>query len=246
MKILSVIIPAYNEEATIGKVISIIEEMTLPDDFVTELIIVDDCSQDSTLDVANNFAGRYSNIRIILNDKNRGKSISVRNGIQTSHGDFIVIQDADLEYDPMDFVRMLNEALNNNLDFVYGNRFCESNKILYYSYYWGNRFVSFVSNIFTFLRFWRYIPDMEVCYKLIRGDIAREIAAQLQSNSKFGFEAEITARLSKYSKDGNPLNFSIIPIHYYPRTRAEGKKIRWRDGIQAVFEILKYNLRLCK
>jgi glycosyltransferase involved in cell wall biosynthesis len=246
MKLLSVIIPAYNEEATIGKVISIIEGTALPDDFDAELIIVDDCSNDNTRDVAINLALNCSNIRIISHEKNRGKSISVRDGIRTSLGDFIVIQDADLEYDPGDFVRMLNEALKHNLDFVYGNRFCKGNKIRYYSYYWGNRFVTFVSNLFTFFRFGRYIPDMEVCYKLIRGDIAREVAAQLQSDSKFGFEAEITARLSKYSKDGNPLNFAIIPIHYYPRTRAEGKKIRWKDGIQAVFEILKYNLRLSK
>jgi glycosyltransferase involved in cell wall biosynthesis len=246
MKILSVIIPAYNEEATIVEVIRIIERMTLPDDFVTELIIVDDCSKDNTLDLVHEFAGIYGNIRTILHDENRGKSVSVREGIRTSRGDYIVIQDADLEYNPVDFVKMLEEALKNDLDFVYGNRFCEGNNILYYSYYWGNRFVTFVSNIFTFFRFRRYIPDMEVCYKLIRGSIAREVAAQLQSDSKFGFEAEITARLSRYSKDGGPLRFSIIPIQYFPRTRAEGKKIRWRDGMQAIFEILKYNLQIYK
>lgn len=154
-----------------------------------------------------------------------------------------MIQDADLEYDPQDIADMLAYAEKHGFDVVYGNRFGKNNKFIYWQNYYGNKFLSFVANLFTYWRIRVYIPDTEVCYKFVRGDVMRELGSKLQSTSSFGFEQEITAKLSKYMLNGRRLKFGIYPISYYPRTIADGKKLKAiEDGLKALKEILYYNL----
>ncbi len=240
---LSIVIPAYNEEKTIAAILQKVLDVKLIQGFEKEIIIVNDCSKDDTLNIAESFAKTDNRIRVISNSKNLGKSRSVKNGILVSTGDYVVIQDADLEYEPQDFADMLAYAEENALDVVYGNRFGKQKKVIYWQNYYGNKVLSFVSNLFTYWRIRVYIPDMETCYKLVRGDVMRELAEKLESTSNFGFEPEITARLSKYKLNGRRLKFGIYPVNYYPRTIAEGKKMKAiEDGLKALKEILYYNL----
>ena len=243
MKTLSIVIPAYNEEKTLGDILKKVIEVKLVTDFSKEIIIVNDGSTDNTLEIAEQFAKLNANVIVIKNPKNMGKSQSVRNGILRSTGDYVVIQDADLEYEPQDFADMLSRAIENNYDVVYGNRFGRQNKIIYLENYIGNRVLSFISNIFTYPRIGVWIDDMETCYKLIKGDIARELALGLTAISNFGFEPEITAKLSKYKIQNRHLKFGIHPIRYHPRSIEEGKKMKSiKDGIKALKEIFYYNL----
>ena len=239
---LSIIVPAYNEEKTI---ILMIEKLLILDfglNTNVEVIVINDGSKDKTLSLLNSYAKNNDTIKILDNSKNIGKSRTVQRGIIESKGDYIIIQDADLEYDPNDILRLIAHCVKNNLDFVYGNRFNGSNKLIYKSFFIGNKVVSLVSNIFTYLKLKKIIPDMEVCYKLIKGDIARDIASKLTATSNFGFEPEVTARLANYKINGKHLKFDILPISYFPRTIEQGKKIRWKDGFKAIGEIIKYNL----
>jgi len=240
--ILSVIVPAYNEEKTIIKMLEKLFMVKFEEKIDLEVLVVNDGSKDNTLKLLTKFAETNKNIKVLNNPVNIGKSRTVKRGILESKGNFIVIQDADLEYDPKDINKLLQTCLKQNLNFVYGNRFGGSNKLIYKSFYIGNKGVTFISNIFTFPRFGKYIPDMEVCYKLINGEIARQIAKRLTATSNFGFEPEITAKLSRYKINGKHLKFEVLPITYLPRTIEEGKKIRWVDGLKALKEILKYNL----
>lgn len=243
MKKLSIVIPAYNEERTIEAILKKVQEVKLLLDFEKEIIIINDCSKDATQTIAEKIAKQDSRVFVYKNPKNMGKSVSVQNGILKSTGDYVIIQDADLEYDPQDFADMLKYAVENNFDVVYGNRFGKNNKVIYWQNYFGNKLLSFVSNIFTYWRIKVYIPDMETCYKLIRGDVARDLAKQLTAKSNFGFEPEITARLSKYKLNNNHLRFGVYPISYYPRTVAEGKKMHaLKDGLKALKEVIYYNL----
>lgn len=235
--------PAYNEEKTLRAIVEKVIEVKLPDGFEKEIIIVNDCSKDKTKEIAEELAKTYNNIILINNPQNMGKSQSVRNGILKSTGDVVIIQDADLEYEPSDFAEMLKMMIENGYDVVYGNRFGRSNKVIYWQNYFGNLFLSFISNIFTFPRIKTYIPDMEVCYKMVRGDVLREIAQNITSKSNFGFEPEVTAKLSKYKITGRPLKFGIYPIYYYARSIADGKKMKAiEDGIKALKEIVHYNI----
>ncbi len=209
-----------------------------------EIIICDDCSTDQTNLIATTLASQHAEIKLLRNHKNLGKTQTVRQGLLASSGDFVIVQDADLEYDPADIVFLLQETLRQQADVCYGNRFGKYNGVIYLQNFYGNLFLSAISSLFTSFRLRVVIPDMEVCYKLIRGDIARELAEKITATSNFGFEPEITARLSRYKKpDSSCLRFLILPISYYPRSITEGKKMRAiRDGLLALWEILKYNL----
>jgi glycosyltransferase involved in cell wall biosynthesis len=241
MKI-SIIIPAYNEEKTIKEIIDKIIQLNFGNNIEKEIIIINDYSKDDTLKVLQTLLNEKYPIKVLNNESNLGKSKTVVKGVLLSTGDYVVIQDADLEYDPKDLIIELNTIILKNLDFIYGNRFNRKNKILYRSFYIGNRILSFVSNIFTYPRLKKSIPDMEVCYKMVKGEILRSIIKNMTAKTNFGFEPELTAKLARYMIKGKHLNFDIIPISYFPRTIEEGKKIRWLDGVIAVIEIIKYNI----
>jgi len=244
MPTLSIIIPAYNEEKTLAQIVLKVLSINLPEGFKKEIIICDDCSTDQTNLIATSLASQYAEIKLLRNSKNLGKTQTVRQGLLVSSGEFVIIQDADLEYDPEDIGFLLRETLRHQADVCYGNRFGKYNGVIYLQNFYGNLFLSAISSLFTSFRLRVVIPDMEVCYKLMRGDVARELADKITATSNFGFEPEITAKLSRYKKpDGSCLRFLILPISYSPRSITEGKKMRaFRDGLLALWEIFKYNL----
>jgi glycosyltransferase involved in cell wall biosynthesis len=243
MSLLSIIIPAYNETKTLPTIVSKVLNIKLPKGFTKEIIIVNDSSTDDTLKIANKLANQHAEIKVLSNETNQGKSQTVRKGMLESTGDWVVIQDADLEYDPDDIVFILENVLKHNCDVGYGNRFALNNGVIYWKNFIGNIGLSSISNLFTIWHNRVFIPDMEVCYKLIRGSIARDIASTIISKSNFGIEPEITAKLSKYRKNQDFLKFIILPIRYYPRSIAEGKKMKaFRDGFKALFEIIYFNI----
>ena len=240
---LSIIIPAYNEQATLEEIVIKVIKVNLINNFEKEIIIVNDSSKDKTLEIATKLSLKYKQIQVINNQTNLGKSQTVKKGIMNSTGDFVVIQDADLEYNPEEINFLLEQLIKNKCDVAYGNRFGMFNGVIYTQNFVGNLLLSFVSSIFTTVRLRVVIPDMEVCYKMMLGNIAREIAPKLTATSNFGFEPEITARLSKYIKDGKHLKFIVLPISYNPRSVEDGKKMSaFKDGFKALLEILKYNL----
>ncbi len=244
MNTLSFIIPAYNEEKTLEDLVKKVLALSLPNDFKKEIIIVNDGSKDSTGKIVDMLDKQSPEVKGFHNEKNSGKSQTVRNGILKSTGDIVVIQDADFEYEPEEIIDMLNKKIKENLNVVYGNRFGKKNKVIYLQNYIGNKFLSFVSNIFTFPRIKTWIPDMEVCYKMADGDVFREIAQTIESKSTFGLEPEITAKFSKFRKqNGNHLTFGIVSITYNARTIEEGKKMKaFNDGFKALWEIIKFNI----
>ncbi len=242
-KKLSIVIPIYNEEKTLATLLEKVLEIKLPQNFQKEIILCNDFSKDSSQQIIDDYCNKFDFIKSIKNKKNLGKTQTVKQGLLQSTGDFVVIQDADLEYEPQDLVEMLDQGLKKKCDVIYGNRFGQDNGTIYIKNFYGNIFLSFFSNLFTIHHTKVLIPDMEVCYKMVKGDIIREIAPKIKSTSNFGFEPEITARLSHYKKNNNTIKFLILPISYYPRTIAEGKKMKaFQDGGKAVFEIIKYNL----
>lgn len=244
MAILSIIIPVYNEQASLEQSINDVLAIDLPQGWEPEIVIVNDASTDNSHEILSEFAARHGFIYYLSNKVNSGKSQTVKKGLLHSLGDVVIIRDADLEYDAKDMVIMLEHMIENNLDVVYGNRFGKNNKVIYWKNYLGNRALSFFSNLFTFPRIRVWLSDMEVCYKLINGKVAREIADTIVSRTNFGIEPELTAKLSRYKKDGKRLSFGVVPINYYPRSIAEGKKMNAiKDGIHAAREILKFNLR---
>lgn len=243
MNILSFVIPAYNESKTIELLVNKVHNLKLPKGFEKELIIINDCSTDNTFEIVRKIALQNRCIRVFSNEQNLGKSRSVRKGILKTRGSKVIIQDADLEYNPSEIITMLKLMESRNLDVVFGNRFGKKNKIIYLHNYIGNRFVSFVSNLFTYPRIRTWLPDIEVCYKLMDGTTARAMAQKLVSKSMFGLEPEITARLSKFKRHGKHLKFGVVPITYHARSISEGKKMRaFRDGVKALGEIIYFNL----
>ena len=209
----------------------------------TEIVLVNDGSTDMSAQIMDELAKRYSNIKSYHNQKNSGKTQTVKNGLSYTSGDYVVIQDADLEYEPNELSEQLEKMLSENLDVVYGNRFGKKNKVVYWQNFMGNKLLSLISNLFTYPRIKVFIPDMEVCYKMMNGNVARELGKTISSTSKFGLEPEITAKLSKYKLNDKHLKFGIVPVSYYPRTIAEGKKMNAvKDGAKALKEILQYNL----
>lgn len=240
---LSFIVPIYNEGKTLSKILDKVIDLKLPSNFEKEVILCNDCSLDNSQEVIDEYVEKFSYFKSLKNDKNMGKSQTVKNGILSSTGDYVVIQDADMEYDPKDINFILENVIENKCDVGYGNRFGKDNGMIYAKNFFGNIILSSFSSIFTSYRLRVLIPDMEVCYKLIKGDIAREIGPTIVSKSNFGFEPEITAKLSKYKVDGKNLKFIVLPISYYPRTIAEGKKMKaFKDGFKALWEIFYFNL----
>lgn len=238
---LSIIVPVYNEEKTLPQILDLILQQKWDSDI--EVILVDDGSKDRSPEIGREYASKNSNIRWFANEKNLGKSRTVKRGILESNGKYVVIQDADLEYEVNELVEIFKEIQEKDLDVIYGNRFGKKNKIIYMHNFIGNHMVSMFSNLFTYPKIRVYLPDMEVCYKMAKGDVYREIAATIISKSNFGFEPEVTAKFAKYILDGKHLKFGVHPIHYHARSLEEGKKMKaFRDGVKAMYEILKFNL----
>lgn len=226
---LSIAIPCYNEIHTIEPIIHQVLNVELPID--RELIIVDDCSSDGTRDYLDTLRS-HEKIKVIFHQENRGKGAALRTAFQHASGDLIIIQDADLEYDPDEYVKLLKPILDGKADVVFGSRFAggESHRVLYFWHSLGNRFLTFLSNMFTNLN----LTDMEVCYKVFKRSLLEQIELR---EDRFGFEPEFTAKIAS-------LNCVVyeVGISYYGRTYEEGKKINWRDGVRAVYVILKYGL----
>ncbi len=232
---LSVIIPAYNEQATIYNILQRVSSVKLIQDIEKELVVVNDCSKDDT--ETELFRFRSDNPGIQINyqkhEVNRGKGAALRTGIQSATGDFIIVQDADLEYDPREFNILLQPILDGFADVVYGSRFAggKPHRVLFFFHTIGNRFLTFTSNLLTNVN----LSDMETCYKLFKSDTIKSI--NLKEN-RFGFEPEVTAKISRVPK----IRIYEVGISYYGRTYAEGKKIGWKDGFRALYCILKYNM----
>jgi len=225
---LSIIIPCYNEQLTIKE---IVQKINLQTNINKEIIIIDDYSTDRTRDILEKEVGNEIN-KILFNDKNYGKGYSIRKGIESASGDFILIQDADLEYDPNDYKKLLSPIINGNADVVYGSRFIgnDERRVLYFWHTMGNKFLTLLSNMFSNLN----LTDMEVGYKLFKTDLLKNI--NLKEN-RFGFEPEITAKIAKKN-----IKIYEVGISYYGRKYSDGKKITWKDGFSALRCIFKYNL----
>ncbi len=231
-KKLSIVIPCYNEKQTIATILDEVMEVDLGKT-KKEIIIVDDGSKDGTRAILKRLAQKNKAITLHFQKKNQGKGAALKKGILKSTGDVVVVQDADLEYDPQDYKRLLYPIERGHADVVYGSRFIggEPHRIIYFRNQVANKFLTFLSNVFTGLN----LTDMETCYKMMKGDLARGIAKDLHAQ-RFGFEPEVTARIAKKGA-----KVYEIGISYYGRSKEEGKKIGLRDGLKAIWEILYYN-----
>jgi glycosyltransferase involved in cell wall biosynthesis len=234
-KKLSIIIPAYNEGKTIHHILNKVKSVSLIDNFEKELILVNDCSTDNTEEVIKEYIEMNSDLNIMYfkHEINKGKGAAIHTGIQKAEGDYIIIQDADLEYDPNEFNILLKPVVDGFADVVYGSRFMGGNphRILFFWHSIGNKMLTFLSNMLTNLN----LTDMETCYKLFRADIIKSIRFK---ENRFGFEPEVTAKISRIPK----IRIYEVGISYYGRTYEEGKKINWKDGFRAIYCILKYNI----
>ena len=232
---LSIIIPVYNEENTIHFILDKIKEVQLLNTISKEIIIVDDCSNDNSLVSLNKYHSNNSDLDILIlrHEVNKGKGAALRTGINKASGDIIIIQDADLEYDPQEYNILLKPILDGKADVVYGSRFMggKPHRVLFFWHSIGNKFLTFLSNMFTNLN----LTDMETCYKMFKREIIQSI--KLNEN-RFGFEPEVTAKISKIKG----IRIYEVGISYYGRTFEEGKKINWRDGFRAIYCILKYGM----
>lgn len=226
---LSIVIPCYNERDTIATIVAAVKAAPVPQ---KEIIIVDDCSRDGTREVLKAEIEPLVD-KVIYHEVNQGKGAALRTGFLHATGDAVVVQDADLEYDPQEYPKLLEPIARGKADVVFGSRFAggEAHRVVYFWHMIGNKVLTLLSNMFTNIN----LTDMETCYKVFRREILQQIVVE---EDRFGFEPEITAKVAR-------LNCRIyeVGISYYGRTYAEGKKITWRDGVRAIYCILKYNLR---
>ena len=227
---LSIVIPCFNEEQTLAACVGRVLEAQ-DDALSLELILVDDCSRDRSLEIAEGLAGRHPEIRVLRHTRNQGKGAALRTGFREATGDFVAVQDADLEYDPMELKELLEPLRAGKADVVFGSRFLggRPHRVLYFWHYLGNAFLTYLSNMFTDLN----LTDMEVCYKVFRREVIQSIQIQ---EDRFGFEPEIVAKVAQLR-----LRIYEIGISYAGRTYEEGKKIGWRDGVRALYCIFRYN-----
>ena len=225
---LSIIIPCYNEIETIRTIVDAVKASPVPN---KEIIIVDDCSTDGTTDLLKNTIESLA-AKIYYHKVNQGKGAALRTGIAAATGDYVIIQDADLEYDPAEYPILLAPLLSGKASAVFGSRFIsgEAHRVVYFWHYIGNRFLTTLSNMFTNIN----LTDMETCYKVFKREVIQSISIQ---ENRFGFEPEITAKIAKLK-----IPIYEVGISYYGRTYEEGKKIGWKDGIRAIWCIVKYNV----
>jgi len=234
IKVLSIVIPVFNEASTIRQVLERVSAVKLIGGIAKEVIVINDGSTDHSAETIQNYIqGNPEDIKFISNSTNKGKGASIAEGIKLATGDFVVIQDADLEYDPQEYNILLEPVVKGIADVVYGSRFLggRAHRILFFWHSLGNRFLTFLSNMFTNLN----LTDMETCYKMMRTSMIKGIRIR---EKRFGFEPEITARLAKIPD----IRIYEVGISYYGRKFKEGKKINWKDGLRAIYCILRYNL----
>lgn len=235
VKKLSILIPAYNEARTIHLILDKVRDVVLDCGWEKEIIIVNDCSSDKTVEAIENYIKLNASLNISLYNQtyNQGKGAAIHKAIELATGDYLIVQDADLEYDPNEYNDLLKPIVQGNADIVYGSRFMGGNphRILFFWHSIGNKFLTMLSNMLSNLN----LTDMETCYKLMDAKIAKSL--KLKEN-RFGFEPELTAKLAKIPN----IRIYEVGISYYGRTYEEGKKIGWKDGFRAIYCILKYNL----
>ncbi len=238
----SVVIPCYNEKATVQKLLQLVTNAPYPVKVKSvEIVLVDDCSKDGTRDILRKIADHpkeeiglkeNQNFRLIFQEQNGGKGRAIRRGFAEAGGDIILIQDADLEYDPLDYPALLNPILNGYADAVFGSRFIgPERRVLYYYHSLVNKFLTFVSNVFTNLN----LTDMETCYKVFRKNVLDRMTLE---SDRFGIEPELTAKVAKLK-----VRVFEVGIRYHGRTYEEGKKITWKDGVAALWHIVRFNLK---
>jgi len=231
---LSVVIPAFNEVKTIHLILDKVRKVELLNDMKKEIIVVDDCSSDDTYRALESYISQNNidDIQICRHEKNMGKGAALHTGISKAKGDYVIIQDADLEYDPQEYNLLLKPMINEVADVVYGSRFMGGNphRILFFWHSIGNKFLTFLSNMMTNLN----LTDMETCYKLFKREIIQSIELK---EKRFGFEPEVTAKVAKIKG----IRIYEVGISYYGRTFEEGKKIGWKDGFRAIYCILKFS-----
>jgi glycosyltransferase involved in cell wall biosynthesis len=224
---LSVVIPVYNEKRTVGEIVSRVQAVPVD----KEIVLVDDGSTDGTRELLPTIRDRHDGVRVILHDRNRGKGAALRTGFAAATGDVLIVQDADLEYDPREYPRLLEPILDGRADVVYGSRFLGGpHRVLLFWHYMGNRFLTFLSNLMANIN----LTDMETCFKVFRKEVLEGMPLR---SDRFGFEPEFTMKVAK-----RKYRIYEVPISYSGRSYGEGKKITWRDGIKAIFCIFRYRI----
>lgn len=235
MEKLSIIIPVFNEEKTVHLILNKVKDVLLPNNIAKEILIIDDFSTDKTVKIIETYCNQNNELSILFfkHLKNKGKGASLQTGIKNATGDYIIIQDADLEYDPNEYNILLQPILDGYADVVYGSRFMGGNphRVLFFWHTIGNHFLTFLSNMFINLN----LTDMETCYKMFDAKILQSINLK---ERRFGFEPEVTAKISRIKQ----IRIYEVGISYYGRTYEEGKKINWKDGFRAIYCILKYGV----